>query len=122
VIDAVVSQHTPHEIEFKNVEFHIAQPGITGLQTVLPMLLKAGLTEEQIVDHLSVKPREIVGLPVPSFAVGEKANFTVFNSHQTWKLDDKTNKSKCKNTPFYGQELTGKTILVYNNNQLTINE
>lgn len=122
VIDAVVSQHTPHEIEFKNVEFHIAQPGITGLQTVLPMLLKAGLTEEQIVDHLSVKPREIVGLPVPSFAIGEKANFTVFNSHQTWKLDDKTNKSKCKNTPFYGQELTGKTILVYNNNQLTINE
>ncbi|NGF57128.1 dihydroorotase [Parapedobacter sp. SGR-10] len=122
VIDAVVSQHTPHEIEFKNVEFHIAKPGITGLQTVLPMLLKAGLTEEQIVDHLSVKPREIVGLPVPSFAVGERANFTVFNSHQKWNLDDKTNKSKCKNNPFYGQELTGKTILVYNNNQLTINE
>lgn len=122
VVDAVVSQHTPHEIEFKNVEFHIAQPGITGLQTVLPVLLKAGLSEEQIVEKLAIGPRKVVGLDVPSFEVGEKANLVVFDKDQKWKLDDKSNKSKGKNNPLFHQELTGKVILVYNNNQLNINE
>src|SRR5690606_29641353 len=49
-IDAIVSQHTPHEIEFKNVELQIAAEGIIGLQTVLPLALEAGLTAEQLVD------------------------------------------------------------------------
>ncbi|NGM61513.1 dihydroorotase [Sphingobacterium sp. SGG-5] len=122
VVDAVVSQHTPHEIEFKNVEFHIAKPGITGLQTVLPMLLKAGLSEEQIVDKLAIHPREIVGLQVPTFEIGEKANLVVFNTEEKWTLNKQSNKSKGQNNPLFNQELTGKVVLVYNNNRLNINQ
>lgn len=122
VIDAVVSQHTPQEIEFKNVEFHIAKNGIAGLQTILPMLIKAGLSDEQIVEKLAIAPRRIVGLDVPAFEVGEKANFVVFDSAEKWAFDKKSNRSKGENNPWFGRELTGKAILVYNNNQLYINK
>src|SRR5690606_33494329 len=61
-IDAVVSQHSPFEIEYKNVEFEIAAYGMIGLQTVLPVVLKAGLSPQQIQEKLSLNPREILGL------------------------------------------------------------
>src|SRR5690606_5928412 len=60
-IDAVVSQHSPHEIEYKNVEFHIAKDGILGLQTVLPFLIASGFKATEIVQYLVVQPRQVVG-------------------------------------------------------------
>jgi dihydroorotase len=48
-IDAIVSQHTPHEIEFKDVEFEVAEYGITGLQTALPLALKDRFTGELLL-------------------------------------------------------------------------
>ncbi|WP_140939642.1 dihydroorotase [Sphingobacterium lumbrici] len=121
VIDAVVSQHTPQEIEFKAVEYHIAKNGITGLQTVLPMLLTAGLNEDQIVEKLAINSRKVVGLKIPSLAIGEEANIVLFNTTATWEFNDKTNKSKCKNNPLFGQTLTGKVLAVINNNQVVVN-
>lgn len=64
VIDAIVSQHTPHEIEFKNVEFYIAKNGITGLQTALPLAVRAGLTAEAIVEKMAIGPRKILGMEI----------------------------------------------------------
>ncbi|HMR18805.1 MAG TPA: dihydroorotase [Sphingobacterium sp.] len=122
VVDAVVSQHTPHEVEFKDVEFQIAKNGMTGLQTTLPMLIEARLSEELIVEKLALAPRRVIGLAIPVFEVGEKANLVVFDQTQKWLFDEKTNWSKGKNNPWLGKELTGKAILVYNNNQLFINK
>lgn len=122
VIDAVVSQHTPQEIEFKNVEFHIAKNGIIGLQTVLPLLVRAGLNEEQIVNSLSVRPRQILGLPVPEIKIGAMANLVLFDLSKSWNFDDKTNKSKSKNSPLFGQALKGAVELVINNNQIIKND
>src|SRR5690606_16956806 len=116
-IDAVVSQHTPHEVEFKNVEFHIAKEGIIGLQTVLPFLIKAGLDEEAIVEKLAIQPRKILQLDVPSLKVGSKANLVVFNTTEKWTFDEKANRSKASNSPLIGQELTGRVRLVVHNNQ-----
>jgi dihydroorotase len=121
VIDAVVSQHTPQEIEFKAVEFHIAKNGITGLQTVLPLLVKAGLSDEQIVDKLVIGSRNVVGLELPIIEKGANANLVVFDSKEKWTFDEKSNKSKGKNNPLFGSELVGKVKLVANNNQLIIN-
>ncbi|HCU45164.1 MAG TPA: dihydroorotase, partial [Sphingobacterium sp.] len=112
VIDAVVSQHTPHEIEFKNVEFHIAKNGIIGLQTVLPLLIKAGLNEQQIVEKLAVNSRQIVGLTVPQIKEGEAANLVLFNMNESWVFDQQSNKSKSRNSPLFGKELKGKVKLV----------
>lgn len=116
-IDAIVSQHTPHEIEFKNVEFEIASNGITGLQTALPLALKAGLSPELIVEKMAAAPRNILGLSIQGLEAGNSANFIVFDPSEEWTLDENTNVSKSLNTPFMDGSLKGKVKLVYNNGQ-----
>lgn len=116
-IDAITSQHRPEEIEFKNVEFEIAHYGIIALQTVLPLLLKAGLDTGLIAEKLAINPRKLLNLAIPVIAEGKKANFTVFNPTEKWLYNAKNNFSKSANSPLLGTELTGKVVLVYNNNQ-----
>lgn len=117
-IDAIVSQHTPHEIENKNVEFEIACNGIIGLQTLFPMALKAGLTPQLIVEKLAVGPRRIFNLPVPGISKGMKANVVMFDTKTEWQYTAHLNLSKSLNSPLLGQTLTGKVSMVYNNNKI----
>lgn len=121
-IDAVVSQHTPHEIEYKNVEFHIAKEGIIGLQTVLPFLVKAGLSAEDIVTKLAINPRQIIGQTVPGITEGSAANLVLFSMEDQWVYDQHTNKSKAANSPVLGQRLQGKVRAVINHGQLVENK
>ena len=114
-IDAIVSQHSPSEIEFKNVEFEIASFGIIGLQTVVPLLLQAGLTPEEIVQKLSINPRKILSLPIPQIKVGRPANLVCFDPEMEWQFDINSNKSKSANSPFFGRTLKGGIVLVVNN-------
>ncbi|MCX2584471.1 dihydroorotase [Pedobacter sp. MR22-3] len=116
-IDAITSQHRPEEIEFKNVEFEIAHYGIIALQTVLPLLLKAGLDVGLIAEKLAINPRKLLNLAVPVIAEGEKANFTIFNTNEKWLYNSSSNFSKSANSPLLGTELRGKVTLVYNNKQ-----
>jgi dihydroorotase len=116
-IDAITSQHRPEEIEFKNVEFEIAHYGIIALQTVLPLLLKAGLDAALIAMKLAINPRKLLNLAVPVIEEGSEANFTVFNTTEKWLYNSASNHSKSANSPLLGTELTGKVTLVYNNNQ-----
>jgi dihydroorotase len=119
-IDAIVSQHSPHEIEFKNVEFEIASYGIIGLQTALPVALKAGLSLETIVEKMAIAPRNILGLSIPQLKIGNSANFILFNPEEEWVLNEESNRSKSSNSPFFGKKLIGKVKLVYNNGQYII--
>jgi len=116
-IDAITSQHRPEEIEFKNVEFEIAHYGIIALQTVLPLLLKAGLEVGIIAEKLAINPRKLLNLDIPVIEEGTAANFTVFSPNEKWLYNSSSNFSKSANSPLLGTELTGKVILVYNNNQ-----
>lgn len=116
-IDAIVSQHTPHEIEFKNVEFEIASYGIIGLQTVVPLLLKAGFSAETIAEKLSVGPRNILGIPQVLIEAGQAADFVVFHPMEEWQFNASTNFSKSSNSPLFNTVLRGKVSLVCNNNQ-----
>lgn len=116
-IDAIVSQHRPQEIEFKDVEFEIANFGIIALQTVLPLLVEAGLEPQMIVEKLAVNPRKLLKLQVPTIAVDQPANFTVFNATETWLYNEASNHSKSSNSPLLGKQLKGKVKLVCNNNQ-----
>ena len=121
-IDAIVSQHTPHEIEFKDVEFEIASFGILGLQTVLPLAVRAGLGPAEIVEKLSLNPRKILNLPVPEFEIDEPANLVLFDTTSNWTFDSDTNLSKSANSPFINQTLTGKVIMVANKGQVYSNK
>lgn len=117
-IDAIVSQHTPHEIEFKDVEFEVAEYGIIGFQTTLALALLSGLPVELLVEKLSINPREILGVEVPVIAEGEKANVVLFDINASWEYNSKNNLSKSINSPFVGQNLKGKVLLTYNNQQI----
>jgi dihydroorotase len=117
-IDAIVSQHTPHEVEFKDVEFEVAEFGITGLQTAFSLALQAGLEVDLIVQKMAVNPRSILGVAVPSVAEGAGANLVLFDPNAAWEYTRANNRSKSYNSPFIGHNLKGKVLLTLNNNQL----
>jgi dihydroorotase len=123
-IDAIATHHFPQDWDAKNVEFEYAKPGMIGLQTVLPMLLQVSnkINIEKWISLLTDKPRTIVGLSIPELKEGAKACLTVFNTEEKWTLNDRSNRSKSANSPYFNQELTGKVIAVVNNNQLYTNE
>ncbi len=115
-IDAITSQHTPQEIEFKAVEFEVAEYGIIGLQTAFSLALKSGLDIDLIIQKMSVNPRKILNLDVPVIKEGQEANFVLFDVDAEWEYNKSNNKSKSNNSPFIGQHLKGKVLLTCNNN------
>jgi len=117
-IDAITSQHTPHEVEFKNVEFEVAEFGMISLQTAFSVALEAGLSVETIVEKMAINPRKILGLEVPVIAEGSEANLVVFDENAEWTYDKNSNKSKSYNSPFIGKKLKGSILLTVNNNKL----
>jgi dihydroorotase len=117
-IDAIVSQHTPHEIEFKDVEFEVAEFGITGFQTAFSLVLQAGLGIDLIIQKLAINPRRILDIEVPSITTGQKANLVVFDKDAEWQFTTENNQSKSYNSPYIGQNLTGRILLTCNNNHV----
>ena len=118
-INAIVSQHTPHEVEFKNVEFEVAEFGMIGLQTAFSLAVKAGLAIDLIVEKMAVNPREILNIDIPVIAEGKEANLVLLDTKLEWEYNKKNNRSKSYNSPFIGHNLKGKVLLTFNNNQLS---
>lgn len=116
-VDAVCSDHTPEDVENKNLEFDLANFGIIGLQTsyaVTNTQLKKHLTTDQIIEKFAEGPRKILGLANNTIEVGSEANLTFFDPDFKWIFEEKMIQSKSKNTPFVGQEFTGRALAVYN--------
>lgn len=114
-IDAIVSQHTPHEVEYKRVELQLAKFGIIAQQTLLPTVLKAGIDLPLLVEKLAIGPRKIAGLPVPQIENGANANFALIDPLQEWTFDEQSNQSKSANSPFMGMKMKGKVTYVFHN-------
>lgn len=122
-IDCIASDHAPHTIEEKEVEFEYAPNGIIGLETeiglsVTELLHKKVLTLEQLIQKLAVNPRKILKLPVPKIAKGEPANLTIFDTNFVWTVDKSKFLSKSVNTPFDKKLLTGRSFAVINKKQM----
>ncbi|GAB4030278.1 dihydroorotase [Spirosoma gilvum] len=117
-IDAIVSDHSPQDAESKNLEFDQAEFGIIGLETVFPVLMthNRNLTLAQLIDKLTVRPREILRLPSQSIAEGQSASLTLFDPTQTWVYE--RTYSKSKNSPFLGQTFTGHVVGTVHQGQL----
>lgn len=124
VIDVITSSHFPQDEESKKLEFDKAEFGILGLQTLLPSLLSMtpDLESSTWLEKLTSNPRQILKLPVVKIDQKESANLTLFDPRAKWTLDDQTNQSKSRNSPFYGQALTGKVKAVINSNKFQIFE
>lgn len=122
-IDAICSQHTPEDIEHKNVEFEIAGYGMIGLQTFFSlswMSLSRSMELDQLIDKIAIAPRRILGLPVPEIKEGGVADITLFDPAMEWELKEKDIESKSKNTPLTGKMLTGKAIAIINRGKLNL--
>ncbi|MCF8267413.1 MAG: dihydroorotase [Ignavibacteriales bacterium] len=122
-IDCITSDHSPHAIEEKEMEFIYAPDGIVGLETELALTLtelvhKRKIPLSKIITLFAVNPRKILNLPVPQIKVGEKAELTLIDISQIWTVNIKDFKSKCKNSPFDKKLLTGKSVGVMNNSKL----
>jgi dihydroorotase len=122
-IDCIASHHLPHEYDSKVLEFEYAKYGMTGLETTYAVLNSSlpNLSQEKLVTLLSINPRKLFGLDELTIQEGNKAVLTLFNPSEKWTLAEKDIKSKSKNTPFIGKELTGKVLGIVNGDKPVIN-
>ncbi len=126
VVDVFASDHAPHTLEDKDVEFDAAPFGILGLETMLGVVLKqvvqrSILPLEQALQKMIVNPRQILNLPVPQLKKGEPANLTIFSPDVPFTYDLKASKSKSRNAPYDGMEFPGKVFGVINKGQIITN-
>ncbi len=123
-IDCITSDHRPQDIESKNLEFDNASNGMIGLETCFSLINsnKGKIKLEQIIDSITVNPRNILKLPLLKIAEGEKANITLFNPTMEWTFEKKYIHSKSANTPFIGTKFIGKVLGIINNKQSHLNK
>lgn len=111
-IDLVGSDHAPHADYEKAVEFDHAPNGITGVETMLPLMLelvREGVVSlEQLVRVLAVNPARLIGVERGSLRVGAVADVTVVDPDLAWVYDAATAQSKARNSPFWGRRLIGR--------------
>lgn len=125
LIDAIVTDHAPHTIDEKEVEYAQAPFGIVGLETALGLaiteLVEGGyLSLYQLVERMSSNPRKICSLPAIRIEEGATANLTLIDPRVDWKVDIQLFKSKSKNSPFHGMKLKGKAIGILNHGRVLL--
>jgi len=123
-IDAIASDHAPHTIEAKNVEYDCAPFGISGLETVVPLissnLVHSGhLSWMEALKKVTTAPAEILNIPLEGISEGSTANITLLDPNRKKRVNVKSFKSKGKNSPFHGLELAGWPVATILNGKLT---
>ncbi|MBI4797287.1 MAG: dihydroorotase [Desulfarculus sp.] len=115
LIDAVATDHAPHSILEKEVEFDSAAFGVVGLETALGVVLQ--LVEEgvlnlhQAIARLCSGPAQALGLPGGRLQEGNPADVVVIDPVKAWTVDPKDFRSLSRNTPFAGRALPGRAVL-----------
>lgn len=114
-LDAIATDHAPHSILEKELEFDAAANGIIGLETALPLSL--ALVRDKVIDTrrlvelLAVNPATILGLPAGSLKVSAAADVTLIDPEQQFVYSADQVVSKSRNTPFLGWTLQGRAVL-----------
>ena len=118
-IDIIATDHAPHTDYEKDKEFDYAPNGILGLETALPVTLDVLLRKNKfrlpkIIDLMTRKPAELLGLPAGTLTPGAAADICLFDPKEKWTYDAKAGFSKSANSPWDGEELQGrvKTTIV----------
>jgi len=111
-IDVISSDHQPHEADAKLTPFALSSPGISGLDTLLPLSLRFA-TEMQldlctVLSYLTYKPAQILGIEAGRLTVGQPADICIFDPNFTWCLNPENLHSIGHNSPFLNWEFKGK--------------
>ncbi|AMN42438.1 dihydroorotase [Rhodoplanes sp. Z2-YC6860] len=114
LIDVVMSDHNPQDVEVKRLPFAEAAPGAIGIETMLPAVLRlvhgGDLKLMTALKALSTKPAELLGLPGGTLRPGAPADVVVIDPDEPWILDRDELKSKCRNTPFDEARMQGRAV------------
>jgi len=112
VIDVISSDHAPHTVSEKEIEFDRAEFGVIGLETELAvaiteLLAKGALDWTELVGKMSVNPARILGIDKGSLTPGKAADIVVIDPAKEWTVEKSKFVSKSKNSPFIGMRLKG---------------
>jgi|GEM_PF-2136 len=110
-VSAICSDHQPHDIDAKLAPFAATEPGISGLETLLPLALR--LVEEELLSlpeaiaRVTLFPANILGIPAGTLDKGSRADICVFDPQRYWQLSKMNISSFGKNSPFLGWDFKG---------------
>jgi dihydroorotase len=114
LIDVVMSDHNPQDVETKRLPFAEAAPGAIGIETMLVTGLRlvhsGDITLPALLKAMSTRPAALLGLAGGTLRPGSPADIVVFDPDAPWILDPTELKSKCKNTPFDEARLQGRVV------------
>jgi dihydroorotase len=114
-LDAIATDHAPHSILEKELEFDAAANGVIGLETALPLTL--ALVRDKVIDAkrlvelMAVNPAAILAVPGGALSVGAAADLTLIDPEREWIYSADQVVSKSRNTPFLGWKLQGRAVL-----------
>lgn len=122
-IDCIATDHAPHALHEKDVEFEKAPYGITGLETAMGLIINNlhhlyNISLNKIVELLSTNPRKLLKLNEIKIAKGEKANLTIFAPNEEWIVNKNNFQSISKNMPYDGMKLKGRPKFTINNGKI----
>ncbi len=111
-IDVIASDHAPHDQESKRIPFAQAEPGIVGVETLLPLALElyhdGVLPLLDLLRKMTVAPAELLGLPLGTLGIGRPADLVLFDLEKPWRLNIKGGVGKSKNAPYDGRPVQGQ--------------
>lgn len=115
-IDVIATDHAPHNVEEKRIEFDLASSGMVGLETALGLVITELvntkiLTPKQAAEKLSAAPARVLGLSAKGrVKAGADADIVIVDPKKEWTVDASQFASRSRNTPFNGRKLKGKVI------------
>jgi dihydroorotase len=114
LVDIIATDHAPHGLVDKAVEFDQAANGIIGLQTAVPVTLelvhKGIISPMRWAEALTIKPAKLLNLPYGTLKVGRPADVTLLQPNQEWTLTEERIASKSHNSPFIGWRFKGNVM------------
>lgn len=127
IIDCVSTDHAPHTIQEKEVEYMYAANGISGLETAVPLIwtnfvATGQLTMEELALKMSKRPAEILGIAKGTLEPGRMADIVIINPEQEKMVDTARFYSKGKNTPFAGRMLKGWPEMVIKGGRIVLKQ
>jgi dihydroorotase len=110
-IDAIASDHAPHHVNLKMLEFDRAPFGITGLETAVGLAFTTlKLSPDRMVELFSLNPQKIMRVTPWGLFDGSDAHLTILDPARKWTFDVNQSRSKSRNSPFHGWQFTGRAV------------
>jgi len=114
VIDVIATDHAPHAVHEKEVDFSEAPPGVLGFETAYPVVMDMVRSDElsplELMRRLSTSSTRIMKVPGGSLQSGGVGDVVVLDPERRWTYDPAKGYSKSRNSPWAGQELVGRVI------------